>query len=79
MLAELDLVLQAQLLRRPARLREVVRIHVDRQHRRAAPGQLEAVEAGVAADVQHAPAAAGPAARARICCHLKVGKSPPRK
>src|SRR5205823_892871 len=38
-------------------LREVEVLDVHRQHRRAAPGQLEAVEAGVAAHVQHAPAA----------------------
>ena len=53
---ELEPLAHAELLRRPARLAQVVLIDVDREHVGAAPHELERIEARVAADVERAPA-----------------------
>src|SRR6185437_7255937 len=54
-LPEFDAFVHAELVCGPACLREIVRVHVDRGDAGAARGQLEAVEAGIAADVKHPP------------------------
>src|SRR5690606_30138763 len=54
--AERDALLEAELGGCPSRLSEVVLVDVDAGHRRAPLRQLEAVEPGVAADVEDRPA-----------------------
>src|ERR671913_1048231 len=54
---ELDAVARVQLLRRPARLAQVALVEIDGQHRCTARGELERVEARVAADVQRSSTA----------------------
>ncbi len=54
--AKLDALGEAVLLRGPARLTQIAAVDIHRGDRRAAPGQLEAIEAGIAAHVEHAAA-----------------------
>ncbi len=53
---ELNVILQSVFARGPTRLREIVRVDIDTRHLRAAARQLEAIEPGIAADIEHAPA-----------------------
>jgi len=55
--AQRDAIGEAELVRRPAGLAQVVLVDVDRQRVGAAARELEGVEARVAADVERAGAA----------------------